>query len=460
MAQTFNLSRSTKFYVSTVNAGWTTADTFRINVLDGYALSQDVSTQEVGLSEAGPAPVRGQKIFNTALNPADFSITTYMRPFFSANHNAVEKLLWEAMVGTGPVDTNAVPGATAFTVDFENSDVHELLKLFMYFELDSTTYRLDNAILTTAEIDFSIDGIAQVTWSGQAEAIVETTAPTTSLAVDSGALYIKNKLSTMALADNAGTTQGTQKVDFSVAKDATAVHGLSNGTTYTVTVTVDGGTGQVVSWDPPVASTNQDMIDEFNAQVSGALADLDTNGDVLVTSQSSGGTSSIAMVDGGVGNEFFAQQTSFTAIDAATAGTGTPKAYNVAITGGTLTLENNVTFLTPEELGIVNTTIGSFTGTRAINGNVTAYLRTGASNTGGLLSDMVSATSVVTHNFSMTLAMGGITNTPRVELFMPHAHLVIPAINVEDVVSVDIGFSGLGQDISQKDEIEIKYIAQ
>lgn len=459
MAQTFNLSRGTKFYVSTVNAGWTNSNTFRVNILDGYTFSQGVATQEVGLNEAGPAPVRGQRIFNTALNPAEFSISTYIRPFFaSAVHNSVEKLLWEALVGAGPVNTNAVPGASNFTVDFENSDVHEQLKLYMYFELDNTTYRLDSAIINTAVLDFAIDSIAKITWTGNAESIVATTAPTTFLAVDAGAKYIKNKLSTITLKDNAGTTQGTQTVTYSVDLDANDPCGLLNGTTYTCTCTVDGVANNV-SWDPPVNSTYQDMIDEFNSQVSGALADISTGGDIIVTSRSSGTTSTIAITEPGA-NDFFAASTAFSAIAAAVDGTGTQTTYNLAITGGSLTIDNGVTFLTPEELGIVNTTIGSFTGTRKVNGNVTAYLRTGSSNTAGLLADMVAATSTVTHNFDMVLFIGGTGNTPRVELDMKHTHLVIPAVSIQDVLSVDIGFTGLGQDIAQKDELVVRYIAQ
>lgn len=459
MAQTFNLSRGTKFYVSTVNVGWANTNTFRVNVLDGYTFSQGVSTQEVGLNEAGPAPVRGQRIFNTALNPAEFSISTYIRPFFaSAVHNSVEKLLWEALVGPGPVNTNAVPAASKFTVDFENSDVHEQLKLYMYFELDNTTYRLDNAIINTAVIDFSIDAIAKITWSGQAENITATTAPTTFLAVDAGAKYIKNKLSTITLKDNAGTTQGTQTIAYSVDIDASDVCGLLNGTTYTCTATIDG-VANSVSWDPPASSTYQDMIDEFNSQVVGALADIDVDGNITVTSITSGTTSTVLITEPGA-NDFFADSTSYSAINAAVDGTGTQTAYNLAITGGSLTIDNGVTFLTPEELGIVNTTIGSFTGTRKVSGNVTAYLRTGASNTAGLLADMVAATSTVTHNFDMVVYVGGIGNTPRVELDMKHAHLVIPAVSIQDVLSVDIGFTGLGQDISQKDELVIRYISE
>lgn len=328
----------------------------------------------------------------------------------------------------------------------------------MYFELDNTTYRLDNAIINTAVIDFSIDAIAKITWSGQAENITATTAPTTFLAVDAGAKYIKNKLSTITLKDNAGTTQGTQTIAYSVDIDASDVCGLLNGTTYTCTATIDG-VANSVSWDPPASSTYQDMIDEFNSQVVGALADIDVDGNITVTSITSGTTSTVLITEPGA-NDFFADSTSYSAINAAVDGTGTQTAYNLAITGGSLTIDNGVTFLTPEELGIVNTTIGSFTGTRKVSGNVTAYLRTGASNTAGLLADMVAATSTVTHNFDMVVYVGGIGNTPRVELDMKHAHLVIPAVSIQDVLSVDIGFTGLGQDISQKDELVVRYYAQ
>ena len=460
MSQTFNLSRGTKFYVSTVNAGWSTSDTFRVNILNGYTFSQGVATQEIGLKEAGNKPVRGQKIFNTAINPADFSFSTYLRPYYaSSNHNCVEKLLWESLVGPGPIGTNVVPGTTKMVIDFENSDVHELLALYMYFELDSTTYRLDNAIIKTAVIDFAIDSIAKITWSGNATAIVQTTAPTTSLAVDTGAKYIKNRLSTISLTNNAGTTQGTQVLNYTSGIDANSLCGLINGTTYTGSLVVDGGSAQSLSWNPPASSTYQDLIDQFNGQVFGALADINTAGDIVITSATNGTTSTIAYTEPGA-NDLFGDSTGFATIDAAVDGTSTGKVFNLAITGGSLSLENNTTFLTPEELGVVNSTIGSFTGTRKVMGTVSAYLRTGSNNTAGLLADMVAATSTVTHNFAMSPFIGGVSNTPRVELVMKHAHLVIPAVSIQDVLSVDIAFTGLGQDISQKDEITVNYIAQ
>ena len=48
--------------------------------------------------------------------------------------------------------------------------------------------------------------------------------------------------------------------------------------------------------------------------------------------------------------------------------------YAVAITAGNITISNNITFLTPEELGRVNQPIEHVTGTRTVTGNFTCYL--------------------------------------------------------------------------------------
>lgn len=52
--------------------------------------------------------------------------------------------------------------------------------------------------------------------------------------------------------------------------------------------------------------------------------------------------------------------------------------YTVALTGGSLSIANNVTYLTPANLGTLNVPCTYFTGTRTITSNVTAYLKTGA----------------------------------------------------------------------------------
>ncbi len=459
-----NLSRNTKMFVSTVATGNTSADTWEVPVLDGYSFSQEAESQTITLNEAGQKPVRGQKIFNTALNPADIEIPTYIRPFYSTTHKALEQVLWEALVGPGPVGTYAVPGASYMEVNFKGSDVHELLKLYVFFQLDNTTYRVNEVAISSVEIDFSIEDIAMGTWTAQGSTIdeVDTTAWSAGVdytAANTGAKFIKNKLSTIALKKTTGTTSGYQQVDYADLLDPTVAADLVDATTYTADVNVDGTGNQAISIDGATGKLISEVIEELNYQLTGAVAYI-KDGNLRIVSSSSGSTSSISITDGGVNALFGTLDSNYTAIDSAVAGTGTPKIYNMPITGGSLTIENNVTYLTPEELGKVNVPIGSFTGTRAIDGTLTAYLNTGANNTGGLLTDLLSDTNTVTQEFEMTISMGGGSNTPRVDFIMNHAHLVIPSVNVEDVLSTEINFTALGELIDINDELVVRYYAQ
>ena len=167
----------------------TAANTFRIGVLDGYSFSQGSESTDVTINEAGSAPNRGSKRFNDALPPAEWSFGTYVRPFkhgaasFRADgtYDMVENILWSALAGTGLSDASGAAVATSTgaangaLIDFAESDVHELMKLNIYFVLENTTYRLNDAQINQAEIDFSIDGIAQITWSGNATTIHQVT---------------------------------------------------------------------------------------------------------------------------------------------------------------------------------------------------------------------------------------------------------------------------------------------
>lgn len=493
-----NLSRNTKLFVSTVQdtdvAGHDTTTTFEVPILDGYSFSQEADTQTITLNEAGDAPVRGQRIFNTALNPGDVSFTTYVRPYYTGtNHDCVEKILWEGLVGAGKdatvttatVGTNAKPGTTFFQADFENSNEHELLPLYLFFQVDNAVYRLNGFSVNSAEIDFSIDAIASITWNGQCTSIEElgttdgalrsefdTWAADTDYVEAAGiasggteALFIKNKLSSISLVSTSASTEEIWEVDYNGALDPNAAHTLGATTDYFFSMTLDGTAGTEVHVDTTTFSgtTVADAVQAMNDSVDGATIYIQ-DGNLRIVSQTAGSTSEVSTVVDNVTNPLLAtlDTTNFVSVGAVIAGTGTgtPKTYNVPITGGSLTVENNITYLVPEELGKVNQPIGSFTGTRAVSGSLTAYLNTGGTNTGGLLADLVSDTATITHDFEMTISMGGGANTPRVDFTMPNSHLVIPSINVEDVVSTEISFTGLGTQITDSDELYIRYYAQ
>ena len=133
------------------------------------------------------------------------------------------------------------------------------------------------------------------------------------------------------------------------------------------------------------------------------------------------------------------------------------RSYTIPITGGSLTIDNGVTFLTPEELGVVNQPIDHFTGGRNISGTVTAYLNTGHMNTGGLLAMLANDTTTTTNSYSVVLTVGG-ASAPKVALTLGTAQLSIPTVAREDVMSTEVTFSGIGSSgFEATDELSIVY---
>ena len=161
---------------------------------------------------------------------------------------------------------------------------------------------------------------------------------------------------------------------------------------------------------------------------------------------------------------YLANKLSTVVLDTAIGAGGT--AYTVAITGGSLTFANNVSYLTPANLGVVNTPIVYFTGTRAISGTMNAYLRTGALQTAGLLKSLLEGSATtVDPAFYMKLSIGGNpTAVCRVDVEMPAVMLTIPTVATEQVVSTTISFTAQGSasnafDIEQLNEVSVTYIA-
>jgi len=383
-----NLSRDTKVYFSTatlstpaVKGDFGAADTFEIPVLDGYSFSQSTATQEIQLDEAGAAPNRGSRSFNTAINPVDWSISTYIRPFDTTvvaggvttyTKTAVEKRLWNAFAGHRPINSgtattgtigsgwNDKTSTTSMPADggkmqMLNSNAHQMESFHLVFVVDNVTYVVRNAAITSAEMDFSIDAIATVAWTGFGQELEEVVATGTfgSTAVndtDTSNSFITNKLSTISLVEV-------------------------------------GSTGSTV--------------------------------------------------------------------------------FDVPITSGNLSIENNITYLTPEELGTVNKPISAYySGARSVTGSLSAYLRSGTSttDTGALLKSLVNNTE--TENFyKIVVNVGGVTGN-RVVAEMPAVQLQIPSVDVADVIGTTISFVAQGStgtgastkyDITANNEVSLEY---
>ena len=374
------------------------ANTFRIGVLDGYSFSQANESSDVTVTEAGTSPRRSSKRFNDSLSPGEWSFQTYARPFkhgsasfrTSGKHDMVENILWAAIAGKD-ITGGALSGSSAAAVTcdatdadvlFTKSDHHELLKLSIFFALENTTYRLNDCQVNQVEIDFSIDGIATLSWSGNCTSIDQVTS--------------------------------------AIEDPSKAMHAKVPGTD---TETTDPTRCEKFSYVDTTSTTDADYL-------RNKLSEL---------------TLSVAEQGGGAGSGGLATKT-----------------YSIAITGGSLTIANNITYLTPETLGVIDKPIGSFTGSRQITGSLTCYLDTKDNGSNQLLSDMSAADKLINPSFDMSIFMGNASGTsPQVEFDIPKAHLAIPTIEVADVISTNIEFAAVGTGLDEGgtagDEIIVKY---
>ena len=131
--------------------------------------------------------------------------------------------------------------------------------------------------------------------------------------------------------------------------------------------------------------------------------------------------------------------------------------YDVAITGGTVTINNNITYLTPTTLSRVDRAIGSFTGALEVSGNLTCYVNTKANGSSTLWRALQAATASI-NSFDMALALGGKyadKQVPGLVIHMPKTMLEMPAVSSEDIISLTINFKGMGTDMDTGDEVRL-----
>ena len=135
-------------------------------------------------------------------------------------------------------------------------------------------------------------------------------------------------------------------------------------------------------------------------------------------------------------------------------------AYSLTLTGGNVTISNNMTFLTPETLGIVNQPLGHVTGTRSVTGNFTCYLNTPASgaSSADLFEDLIESTTTITNDFNLVFVIGGTGNTPRVTMTLPTCHLEVPTHSIDDIISLETTFHALPTSVDGTDEITMEFV--
>ena len=381
MADNMFFSRDTKVYIAYLNASGAEVSSavWEIPVLEGFSFSQATNTSEVTLNEMSAGSNvsrRGRKLFTDSYAPAEWSFSTYARPFTttgagagqaddtSGRQHCVEEPLW-AMLATNATYTAPVDGAseaawsagittdaTDMDITFAGSNLTELAKANIYFAVGKTgesqiVYKLSDCCVNEAGIDFDIDGITTINWSGM----------------------------------------GTMISEVSTHPAATRYEGTG------VTAT---------------SNFIRNRLTELSA-----VSTLPAN----VT-------------------------------------------YGLTLTGGSITISNNMTFLTPETIGVINQPLGAVTGTRSVGGSFTCYMNNASNSSMDLFENIIEATGTVTNTFALGFKIGGAAGLPRLELNAGACHLEVPTHSIDDVISLEVNFHALGTDIDSTDELTVLYKGQ
>ena len=394
--QVASVSGTTSFTVTVVggtNGTLSTPTSIRVTrmnlwelpVLNGYSASQGTNTSEVTLNEmANSAGVsrRGRQMFTDSMAPSEWSFDTYIRPFKSTSHYAVEEPLWANFIarnysltsGTGSTQTTTwafgvTRDATDLEFDFSNSNQTTLGTFNLYYVLgankvsgraytagtdggSTTIYKVTDAVINELSMTFDIEGIASISWSGMGSALTEV-----------GYLF----------GTNAGSMGNSATSNF-IRNRLTALTAVSTSPTSTT--------------------------------------------------------------------------------------------YDLTLTGGSITMSNNITYLTPEVMGVVNKPIGHVVGNRSISGSFSCYLDEITNGSVDLFQNIAErGNSTITNSFALNFFVGGGSGSsplaPGIQISMAQCHLEVPNLNMDDVISTEVNFHALPSTVGGTDEVSVvRYIGQ
>ena len=546
MAEFLHFSRDSRLYMEKDGYFWS------IPVLDGFSFSQATNSSEITLNEmedASGRSRRGRKMFTDSLSAAEFSFSTYVRPFKSAgskaynngkadtnanHHHAVEEALWVAMAGqnvyvpaTGKFKHGSTGGAISSLVvtsggtdgdDMGNDRTAGTYNIAVPTTTTSSPTASNQALVASGSGSNTggTNAVIQVVVSGSGVATATVTERGTGFDTGNTITIGSQLLGGDASGDNLVLTVTSESVTsdgtdmdinfydssraslgtfnlyfvFSDRTDGRLLYKLQDAVINEASIDFDidgiatinwsGMAGQIKETPTGLGAGQFTAQDTFpNPSAAGAIW-IDTNDSdkfYISTSATNAAASWYQVIDEGstdTGNfirnrltqltlapeSTFQSSTSFT--NAAGNSDNYETSYNVAITGGNVTISNNISYLTPEELGKVNQPIEHITGTRTVTGSLTCYLASSDAATNrskNLFADLVSDINTVINKFAITLQVGGTDSTkPRFQITMPTAHLEVPSHSIEDVISLETNFHGLGTGVGEGDEVTLKYI--
>ena len=375
---------------------------------DGYAVNDTITIQSEKIGDA---------VGSTDLGFDVATLTSGAKGF----RRAVNKV-------SGPVVTPAATNSTIVMTESNRSALHPM-HLYFVIETDALNpviYKCAEAVVNEVSIDFDVEGIATLNWSGFAKEIDDRSV---NFRTGTGTTL------TVGQTGNATTPKRTQ--------DGTDTDLLTAGDFYFQTDNAQGTAVHMVKTVPGSGNlTLVQAIDEAVTSTNTFIRNRLTSIDITADNKTvfPGG-----MVSNGDGK------------------------YSLTMTGGSFTISNNITYLVPDELGFVNKPLEHVTGARNVTGAATCYLTLSDSDkTSGtsrqFFNDLVStaAMSQVVNKFAVTLKIGGSAQagTPSLVITMPNVHFEVPSHQIEDVISLESNFHALPADFGTANELtNIEYYA-
>ncbi len=470
MADQLYFSRDTKVFLELINpadgATYSPTVVYELPVLDGYSFSQATNTSEVTLNEMSDLSGnsrRARQMFTNSFNPAEWSFTSYVRPFASAaggnagangEIHAVEEALWAAMVGDAAHSSPSIGSAinalgSATQLPSTDTDVPDGTKT-----LATTTDGNGNG----ATLDVTVaSGVFSVAINGTGTGYSATDQ-----------LFVS--MEALSDAFNADLENFNYDIAVPIASVTT-----TTGKGFT------GFTRDSSDLDIDFTQSNKSKLGTFNLYfklgqttnkiykisnccVNEASLEFDIDGIASIAWSGMGTTltdvasAPAATIDEGTTSTSNFIRNRLTALDVDTSlGGDHPSTYNLVLTGGNVTISNNMTFLTPETLGTINTPLGHVTGTRSVTGSFTCYLNSEDDSSAELFKNIAEDTSTITNVFDLTFHVGGNEATPGLQLHMENCHLEVPTHGIEDVISLETNFHALPSSIESANELSIKY---
>lgn len=389
------LQRNSEVFYSSVDLQSATADamtpanTWKLDILSGFAMSADAATREIQHKQHGANIDRSNYSFNIARNPVSWNFTVYTRctgvelnavpggtSQYSTTSGNVKPVadwfLWQALISnTAPASVSEQSVwrsqgqiSTAATSSGRGAHASRSTSVsrpegVLYFKLDNIVYCVSNAVVDSATLSAGINEIVTVEWGGKGSSVVELLGESRDAAISVFGGILNSGATAVANANAAA---------------------LSNVACY-----------------HPYGSMN----------VSGVISTAPY-----------------------LKNRLSAIQLDYNS-----------NSYAFPVTDFSLSYVNSIDYLDRDRLGSINNVVTSYSTSRSVSGSLSMYLRSGANSSTQFLREIASSEQLSTaSNATATIHIGGKT-APYLSAYMPAVHFTYPVLSTEDVLSLSTNFT-------------------